>query len=49
LPEARFVKHPATWLNADAWENPPLPALKKSHNKEEQKKRLDDWLKNLEQ
>ena len=49
LPEARFIKHPATWLNADAWENPPLPALKKSGNKEAQKKKLDEWLKSLDQ
>jgi hypothetical protein len=25
LPELQFIKHPATWLNADAWENGPLP------------------------
>lgn len=25
LPEQRYIKHPATWLNADAWENGPLP------------------------
>jgi hypothetical protein len=49
LPEARFIKHPATWLNADAWENPPLPALKKSGNKEAQKKKLDEWLKSFDQ
>lgn len=24
--EASFTKHPATWLNADAWANGPLPA-----------------------
>ena len=49
LPEARFIKHPATWLNADAWENPPLPALNKSGNREAQKKKLDEWLKSLDQ
>jgi hypothetical protein len=36
LPEARFIKHPATWLNADAWENGPLPELKG-------KKKQTDW------
>lgn len=49
LPEARFIKHPATWLNADAWENPPLPEIKKGSSKEAQKKKLDEWLKSLEQ
>lgn len=49
LPEARYIKHPATWLNADAWENPPLPALKKRASKEEQKKRLDEWLRSIDE
>ena len=26
--EQRFTKNPATWLNADAWENEPEPARK---------------------
>lgn len=47
LPEARFIKHPATWLNADAWENPPLPALKKAVSKEAQKQKLDEWLESI--
>ena len=25
-PEARFILHPATWLNNDGWDDPPLPA-----------------------
>ena len=33
LPETRFIKHPATWLNADAWENGPLPERKKGKPK----------------
>ena len=49
LPEARYIKHPATWLNADAWENPPLPALKKTASKEEQKRKLDEWLKSIDE
>jgi hypothetical protein len=36
LPETRFIKHPATWLNADAWENGPLPELRK-------KRKETDW------
>jgi hypothetical protein len=36
LPESRFIKHPSTWLNADAWENGPLPELKG-------KKKQTDW------
>lgn len=47
LPETRFIKHPATWLNADAWENPPLPALKKAVSKEAQKQKLDEWLESI--
>lgn len=35
LPEMRFIKHPATWLNADAWENGPLP--------ERKGKKTTDW------
>jgi len=25
LPEARFIKHPATWIHAGGWENEPYP------------------------
>jgi hypothetical protein len=28
--EDRFTKNPATWLNADAWENGPLPSRSKA-------------------
>lgn len=28
LPEPRFIKHAATWLNGDGWDNPPLPSSK---------------------
>ncbi len=49
LPEARFIKHPATWLNADAWENPPLPKLKRRSSAEEQKAKLDEWLKSIDE
>lgn len=35
LPEMSFIKHPATWLNADAWENGPLP--------ERKGKKTTDW------
>lgn len=30
LPESVFQKHPKTWLNAEAWDNPPLPPRKKT-------------------
>lgn len=49
LPETRFIKHPATWLNADAWENEPLPAIKKKTSKEEQKRKLDEWLAGIDE
>ena len=38
LPEKQFIKNPATWLNADAWLNPPLPARSKTD-----KKAIEDW------
>jgi biotin operon repressor len=38
LPEKRYIKNPATWLNAEAWNNPPLPERKKTD-----KKSLEDW------
>jgi biotin operon repressor len=38
LPEKRFIKNPATWLNAEAWNNPPLPERRK-----DDKKALEDW------
>ncbi len=34
--EKRFIKNPSTWLNADAWENGPLPERKKQ-------KKQTDW------
>jgi hypothetical protein len=48
LPEQRFIKHPATWLNADAWENGPLPAdprRSKEREREDEQKKLEEWLK----
>ena len=38
LPEKRYVKNPATWLNAEAWNNPPLPERKKTDSKA-----LEEW------
>ena len=38
LPEKKFVKNPATWLNAEAWNNGPLPARKKTDSKA-----LEEW------
>jgi len=42
LPEIQFVKYPATWLNAEAWENPPLPArvLTEEEKREQELRRL---------
>jgi len=50
LPEPAYVKHPATWLNADAWENPPLPPRKQSkeNSKDAEKRRLEEWIKQFE-
>jgi hypothetical protein len=36
LPEMQFIKYPATWLNAEAWENPPLPARVQTEDEKRQ-------------
>jgi hypothetical protein len=41
LPEKRFIKYPGSWLNAEAWNNPPLPERKKTDKTD--KKELEDW------
>jgi len=38
LPERQFVKNPATWLNAEAWNNGPLPKRKITDSKA-----LEEW------
>ena len=48
LPEMKYIKHPATWLNADAWENGPLPEdpkRRKEREKEEAKRKLEEYLR----
>jgi len=40
LPEKQFIKNPATWLNAEAWNNGPLPKRKTTDNK----KAIQEWL-----
>jgi biotin operon repressor len=38
LPEKQFIKNPATWLNAEAWNNGPLPKRKKTDLKA-----MEEW------
>jgi len=38
LPEKQFIKNPATWLNAEAWNNGPLPKRKTTDSKA-----LEEW------
>lgn len=38
LPEKQFIKYPASWLNAEAWNNGTLPARKKTDVKA-----LEEW------
>lgn len=48
LPEKRYVKHPATWLNADAWENEPLPVdpvRQRELDKQEEDRKLEEWIR----
>jgi len=38
LPEKQYIKNPATWLNAEAWNNGPLPKRKITDSKA-----LEEW------
>ena len=40
LPEKQFIKNPATWLNAEAWSNGPLPKRTKTDTNA-----LEEWAK----
>lgn len=47
LPEGKYIKHPATWLNADAWENGPLPEdpkRRKLNEEKENQRKIQEWL-----
>lgn len=49
LPEKRFIKYPGSWLNAEAWDNPPLPedpAKKKDNEREAHRRAIEELLKN---
>lgn len=43
LPEKQFIKYPARWLRADAWENGALPA-RKANMADEQERIRREWL-----
>ena len=38
LPDKQFIKYPASWLNAEAWNNGPLPKRKMNDSKA-----LEEW------
>jgi hypothetical protein len=38
LPEKQFIKNPATWLNAESWNNGPIPKRKTTDSKA-----LEEW------
>jgi hypothetical protein len=38
LPDKQYIKNPATWLNAEAWNNGPLPQRKTTDSKA-----LEEW------
>lgn len=47
LPEPKYIKNGATWLNADAWQNGPLPADPKRVKQIEEietKRKIEEWL-----
>lgn len=48
LPDTKYIKHPATWLNGDAWENGPLPVdprRQKELDEIEEKRKLDEYIR----
>lgn len=47
LPEPKFVKHPATWLNAGCWDDPPLPADPKRLKQLEQQRNETELMEYL--
>jgi hypothetical protein len=44
LPEKQFIKNPATWLNAEAWNNGPLPGRTAPNRQEQNKKAIEEFL-----
>lgn len=49
LPEKRYIKYPASWLNAEAWENGPLPddpKKAKDRKREENRRAIEEMLRN---
>ena len=45
LPAEKFVKHPATWLNAGCWDDPPLPHDPKRNKPKNDFDALRKWAK----
>lgn len=48
LPESKYMKNPATWLNADAWENGPIPAdprRQKEREKKQAELELEEYIR----
>jgi hypothetical protein len=43
-----YTKYPATWLNADAWENGPLPERSKKRTGKTDWDELDRWVREQE-
>lgn len=49
LPDKLYIKNPATWLNAEAWDNGPLPTRKRTLSRDEENKNaMREFLKNAE-
>jgi biotin operon repressor len=44
LPEKQFIKNPATWLNAESWNNGPLPSRSAPNRQEQNKKAIEEFL-----
>jgi predicted transcriptional regulator len=42
LPDKKYIKHPATWLNAESWDNGPLPT--RANRAEQNRKAMEEFL-----
>jgi len=44
LPDKRFIKYPGSWLNAEAWNNPPLPERSSPNRQDQNKKAIEEFI-----
>ena len=44
LPEKQFIKNPATWLNAESWNNGPLPSRTAQNRQEQNRRAVEEFI-----